>query len=198
MCARVRPQEHIFSTRSVFVSSQTTTHKTYHGPSEAVGAERQCQTPSGAHTYPSSFLTPTVGENDSCMDALMQQQDWDETYRRHWPESSRLFVQNGPEQNDESETVPDTQQVSQTQPPPMRVRAAASNLRQTSPAVKSPPPHDSGGTASQQVAAQKRNSGHAQLQCNTIYTMTFDVHARHAFFGSKHTTLFLFRSMAWN
>ena len=64
------------------------------------------------------------------------------------PEPSRVLVQNGVEQTDESGIVPDAQQVSQTQPMPNRVKAAPSDLRQTLPAGKPPPPHDSVGTAS--------------------------------------------------
>ena len=102
-----------------------------------------------SHLIQAALRAPTVGENEACSEALVEQQDWDKTCTSRWPESSRVLVQNGAERNDESGTVPpDAQQVSQTQPPPIRVEAASINLRQTLPAVRSPPPHDSGGTAS--------------------------------------------------
>ena len=37
----------------------------------------------------------------------MEQQDWDETHTSRWPEPSRVLVQNGVEQTDESGIVPD-------------------------------------------------------------------------------------------
>ena len=91
--------------------------------------------------------------------------------------------------------VPDSQQVSQTQPLPIRAKAAPNNLRQTPPAVKSSPPHDSGGMLSYKVAAQRAvtTQHHAQRKGRHPATVTCDVYARQAFFGSKHlTTLFLF------
>ena len=120
---------------------------THDDPIKVVGATRQCQTPPGALTpHPGSLVGPTVGEKEACLEVFVEQQDWDETNTSHWPESSRVLVLNGVEPTDESGTVPDTQQVSQTQPMPVRVTAAPGNLRQTPPAVKSPPPHDSRGT----------------------------------------------------
>ena len=145
---RCRSTGHTSPSPAAFLFRPNCSSVTHDGPDKAVGAKRQCEIPSGALTpRPGSFVGPDSGRKK------------DGAYTNRRPASSRAVVQNGAEQNDESGTVPDTSQVSQTQPPPLRVKAASSNLRQTLlsglPAVKSPLPHNSGGTASEQVAAQK-------------------------------------------
>ena len=101
-----------------------------------------------SHLIQAALRAPTVGENEACSVALVEQQDWDETCTSRWPESSRARAERSRAKRRVRNSSPDTQQVSQTQPPPIRVKAASINLRQTLPAVRSPPPHESGGTAS--------------------------------------------------
>ena len=91
---------------------------------------------------------PTTGEKDACLEALMEQQDWDENPAYRWRETSGAVIQNGAVGENEPGTVSDAQQVTQTLSPPTRVKAALSNLRQGLPTglpqAKSPPPIDSG------------------------------------------------------
>ena len=76
-----------------------------------------------AQPHPGSFVGFDIGEKEACLEAQPAQ-----------TAGQNRHVQSGKtEQNDESGTIPDTQQVPQTQPPPIRVKAAPSNLGQTLP-----------------------------------------------------------------
>ena len=114
-----------------------------------------------SHLIQAALRAPTVGENEACSEALVEQQDWDKTCTSRWPESSRVLMQNGAERNDESGTgLPNAQQS-------LADTASADSSRSSvdqpeaghHPAVRSPPPHDSWW-----------KSGHAQLQRNTTHT----------------------------
>ena len=135
---------------------------------------------------------PTVGDTDACSDTS------------RWPEPSRVLVQNGVEQTDESGIVPDAQQVSQTQPMPNRVKAAPSDSRQTLPAgetttaarfwwnsVLKRSPHKNETLDTRSSNAAPRKGRHAT-------TMTSDVFARQAFRVEALPRCLLYNSMAWN
>ena len=103
-------------------------------PQSSMGTKRQCQTPSGALTpHASSLVGPDSGRKRGLFGSPHGTARLGRNLHKPLARSSRVLVQNGAEQNDESRTVPDTQQVSQTQPLPIRVKAAPSHLRQTPP-----------------------------------------------------------------
>ena len=102
----------------------------------------------------------------------------------------------GTVRTDDSGTVSDTQQFSQTQPMPIRLKASPNNLRQTHPAVKLPPPHDDscGGTASRKCLPHK-NETDVTSNCNAAPRTPQGSSSHHhdfrcartaSFFGSKH------------
>ena len=99
--------------------------ETHDDPSKAVGDGNARRRRVRSHLFQAAFVVPDKREKDACLEALMEQQDWDES-PHHWA------AQDGNEPNNEQHGSP-------TQPMPIRVKAAA-NLRQTLPA-KSPPPH---------------------------------------------------------
>ena len=73
----------------------------------------------------------------------MDQQDCEENVAARWPETRCLVVQDGAAGMEEPGTAADTQEVILTLSPPLRIKAAPSNLRQALPtafaSVKSPP-----------------------------------------------------------
>ena len=87
-----------------------------------------------------------MGENEACLEVLMR----DETYKNRWQNRHVQSCKTEPSTTtiQEQLLVLDTQQIWQTQTPPIRVKAAPSNLKLSQPSglppVKSPPPHDSG------------------------------------------------------
>ena len=60
-------------------------------------------------------------------------QDGYENRANRWPETTGAVIQNGAVGADKPGTVPDTQQLTQTLSPPIRVKGAPSNLRQGLP-----------------------------------------------------------------
>ena len=134
------------------------------GPARVLGVGRQRETSAGTLVLcPGSLLAPTTGEKDACLEALMEQQDWDEASTNRWL-AGRSRVRVSPTQH-----IP-------------RVKALPHNLRQTLPAMNSPPPLDHAVTMRQSTLSK----GHHPT------TMTFDMQARQSFSGRNTSTLSLF------
>ena len=47
------------------------------------------------HFIQAALWAPTVGENDACLEVLVELQDWDENATARWPETSGSVMQNG-------------------------------------------------------------------------------------------------------
>ena len=81
----------------------------------------------------------------------MEQQDWEESAPVRWPEPIDLVMQIGAVGVEKPEILTDTQEVTQKLPPPIRIKAAPSNLEERHPPtglplVKLLRPLVSGGT----------------------------------------------------
>ena len=84
---------------------------------QTVGNRGQIEAAAGAPSpNPGRLVAPTIGDKDACVESLMQLQDWDEDPANRWPETSGAVIQ-----KEEVGT------------PPMRVKAAPSNLKQGLP-----------------------------------------------------------------
>ena len=150
--ARVGQQEHVSSNRSVSgqAKRQSQGHMTAPPkPWELDGNARRRRVRS--HLMQCSFVRPDnwVEKTPGIGKPLMEQQDWDETQSNCWHRSIKCArtelsrtdrrLRNNYQIHSKSRRHSPCRFESKQQP---------SNLRQTLPAVKSPLPHDAGGTAS--------------------------------------------------
>ena len=66
--------------------------------------------PVRSHLIQAALWAPTGKEEDSCLEALVEQQDWHENTANRLPELSGAVIQNGAVGMDELGTMTDTQQ----------------------------------------------------------------------------------------
>ena len=174
---------------SLFRSNRSSV--THDSPIKAEGAKRQCQTPSGALTpHPGNLLGPKVGEKRGLFGSLCQKPlaraGRSRAHTSSWPESSRVLVHNGAEQNDESGNSPrHTASLADT---------PSADLSQGSAEQPEADTTSSGITTRfWWVATKKRNPGHAQVQRKTTHTTRVDGRTN---LPSLSPTLSLYRSLA--
>ena len=86
-----------------------------------------------------SSCTHSAPWRDACLE-VVEQQESEDNGANHWPQTSGANTQSRPVRADGPGTVPRGQQMTRTQPMPIRVKAAPSSLRKTL--------RDSGGTTS--------------------------------------------------